>query len=306
MRAYLVSQLAQGLLVVLGVSIVTFTLMRLTGDPLSVMLPLNATPEMRAQFSHDYGLDQPILVQYLDWMGAALHGDFGTSLFARSPALPLVLERMPATMLLGLSGIVLAVVIAIPLGMLAGVHPRSGWDNLVTTLAVSGNAVPIYWLGLMLIVLFAVQWRLLPASGYGSVQNLILPMITLAVFLAPVTVRLIRSGMLDVLAQDYIRTARSRGLSEQQVMIRHALRNVAVPVVTVVGLQTARLMGGTVITETVFAWPGVGNLVVTSVFNRDFPVVQAAVFILALFVVLLNIVVDLLVAWVDPRVRLRG
>jgi peptide/nickel transport system permease protein len=304
MRAYLISQLGQAAVVVVGVSIVVFLLMRLTGDPLTVMLPIDATPEMRARFSRDAGLDQPLPIQYIRWAASAIRGDFGMSLFERSPALPMILDRMPATALLGLTGVGLALVVALPLGVLAGVRPHSVWDNLVTTLAVSGQAMPIYWLGLMLIVLLSVQWRVLPASGYGQWQNLVMPSVTLAAFLAPVILRFVRSGMLEVLSQDYIRTARSRGLPEWLVLVNHALRNVSIPVITIVGLQIARLMGGSVVTETVFAWPGVGSLMVTSIFNRDFPVVQAAVFILAIIVVVLNTLADVLVAWADPRVRL--
>ena len=305
MLAYVLAQVARSLAVVVGITVVAFLLLHLSGDPLSVLLPIDASEAERLALFQRLGLDDPLPIQYIHWLLNAVQGDFGKSIFQRQPAFGLVLERMPATLLLGASGMLVGLTIAIPLGVLAGSRPGSVWDSLTTSFAVSGQAIPVYWLGLMLIVLFAVQLRLLPASGIGSPAHLIMPAATLGIGLAPTTMRLVRSGMIEVLQQDYIRAERARGLSPRRILYRHALRGVSIPVITVLGLQAATLLSGTVMTETVFAWPGVGSLVVGSIFNRDFPVVQAAVFMLAILVVIINLAADLAVAAVDPRVRLR-
>jgi len=303
--AYVLAQVARSLGVLVGITVVAFSLLHLSGDPLSVLLPIDASEADRLALRQSMGLDDPLPIQYFHWLLNAIQGDFGTSIFQRQPAFGLVLERMPTTLLLGVSGMAVGLTIAIPLGVLAGSRPGSVWDSITTTLAVSGQAVPVYWLGLMLIVLFAVQLHLLPASGMGTPAHLIMPAVTLGIGLAPTTMRLVRSGMIEVLQQDYIRAERARGLSPNRILFRHALKGVSIPVITVLGLQAATLLSGTVMTETVFAWPGVGSLVVGSIFNRDFPVVQAAVFLLAILVVVINLTADLTVAAVDPRVRLR-
>jgi len=304
MRNYLISQLIQLFVVVIGISIITFTLMRLTGDPLTVMLPLDATEDQRTALRHRLGLDQPLAVQYFHYASNVVRGDFEKSLFARQPALELVMQRLPATLQLGAAGLLFALAVAIPLGMASAIWRRTWLDSVAGVLAVSGQAVPIYWLGLMLIVLFAVRLHWLPSSGYGEWTHLVLPAITLGIFLIPVTMRLVRSEMITVLSQDYIKVSRAKGLSERTVLFKHALRNVAIPVITSVGVQAAQLMGGSVITETVFAWPGVASLLVSSIFNRDFPVVQATVFILSVSIVVINMLADLFVVVVDPRIRM--
>jgi peptide/nickel transport system permease protein len=216
----------------------------------------------------------------------------------------LILERMPATLELTVAGMLVGIGIAVPLGVVAAIRRGSITDRLCTVGAVAGQAMPIFWLGIMLIIVFAVLLRWLPASGRGSLVHLVLPAITLGAYLAPLTMRLTRSGMLDVLTQDYIRTARAKGVAERLVLYRHALRNAAIPIVTILGVQFGRLLGGAVVTETVFAWPGVASLAVKAIRTYDYPVVQAAVILLALLIVLVNLLTDIAVTWLDPRIRL--
>jgi ABC-type dipeptide/oligopeptide/nickel transport system permease component len=286
-----------------GISVITFVLTYVLGDPLSVLLPLDAPKETREVYRHQLGLDQPLPVQYLRFAASAVHGDFGDSFLMKKPAAALILERFPATLQLTLCGLALAMLIALPLGTLAAYHRRSVVDNLCTLLAVAGQAIPIYWLGLMLIILFAVHLRWLPASGYGQLDNFVLPTIALGAFLAPITMRLVRSSMIEVLSQDYIRTARTKGLSERGVAVRHAAKNAALPVVAVLGLQFGQLLGGAIVTETVFSWPGVASFTVQSISNADYPVVQAAVVMLAALISVVNLGVDLLLGALDPRIR---
>ena len=303
MRAYVLGRLAQLAVVMVGISIITFVLTYVLGDPLAVLLPLDAPREQREAYRHQLGLDQPLPIQYARFAAGALHGDFGDSFLMKKPAAALVLERFPATMQLALAGMAFAMLVALPLGTLAAYRRRSLADSLCTVLAVAGQAVPIYWLGLMLIIVFAVQLRLLPASGYGRPDNFVLPTIALGSFLAPITMRLVRSSMIDVLNQDYIRPARTKGLSEAGVLLAHAARNAALPVVSVLGLQFGQLLGGAVVTETVFSWPGVASFTVDSISNADYPVVQAAVVTLAALISLVNLGVDLVIGVLDPRIR---
>ena len=287
----------------LGISMITFVLTYVLGDPLSVLLPLDAPREQREVYRHQLGLDQPLPLQYLRFAAGAAHGDFGDSFLMKRPAVALVLERFPATLQLALAGMGFALAISLPLGTLAAYRRRSAIDSLCTVLAVAGQAVPIYWLGLMLIILFAVQLRMLPASGYGKPDNFVLPTIALGAFLAPITMRLVRSSMIDVLTQDYIRTARMKGLSGAGVLVKHAAKNAALPVLSVLGLQFGQLLGGAVVTETTFSWPGVASFTVDSISNADYPVVQAAVVMLAALISVVNLGVDLLLGALDPRIR---
>jgi len=301
LRAYIANRLLQTVVVIVGISMIAFTITYLVGDPLAVLLPLDAPKEQRDVFRHALGLDQPLPVQYYHFVARVATGNFGDSYVIHKPAYELIFERMPATLLLTFSGLLVALLIAVPLGILAAYHKNSWIDNLSAVIAVAGSAMPIYWLGLMLIILFGVRLRWLPPSGYGSWRNLIMPAFTLGVFLAPITMRLVRSGMLDTLSQDYIRVARAKGLSERAVLSRHALKNVMIPVISVLGLQFGQLLGGAIVTETTFAWPGVASQAVQSIQNQDRPVVQAAVMILAALICLVNLGVDILVAFLDPR-----
>ena len=304
MLTYLVRRLFEFCIVILGVLTIVFVLQRFSGDPTNLLLPIDASEEVRAELRHQLGLDQPVPVQYVRFLADVAQGDLGESYRFRQPALGLVLERLPATLLLAGTSLLISLVIALPLGMLAAVHRNSWVDTLATAISLIGQGMPVYWLGLLGILLFAVQWRLLPSMGGGSFLALILPATTLAVYSASRIMRLTRSAMLDVLHQDYIRMARAKGLSEPKVLIKHALRNASIPIVTIVGLQFGGLLGGAVITETVFAWPGVGRLAVNAVQQRDFPVVQAVTLVIALAFSLINLSVDLLYARLNPRIRL--
>jgi peptide/nickel transport system permease protein len=300
---YIARRLIQAVLVLLAVSFIVFILLHITGDPVALMLPPDATYEEIESFRQQLGLNDPLYVQYGRFLTGLLQGDFGTSIRSRQPALGLVLERLPATLELAFAAMVLAVVVAFPVGIISAVRRGSVLDHIGMVLALVGQSVPVFWLGIMLILVFAVNLGLVPPAGRGSLSALILPAITLGLFSMARTARLVRSSMLEVLTQNYITTARAKGLAEFVITYRHALKNALIPVITVLGLDFATLLGGAVITETIFAWPGVGRLVVTSIAGRDYPVVQAAVFIIASSYTLLNLFVDILYAYLDPRIR---
>ncbi|MBA2452244.1 MAG: ABC transporter permease [Chloroflexia bacterium] len=308
MGTYIANRVMQMVIAVFGISVIVFVITNMIGDPINVLLPPETPYQQREAFREQMGFNRPLMVRYVDFLGDAVQGDFGNSFRVERSALSLVLERMPATLLLTLSGTILATLIAIPMGIISAYKRYSIWDNLSTLFVVAGQAMPIFWLGLMLVIVFGVNLKWLPPSGYGEfgidrIKHMILPTIVLGVFLAPVTERLVRSGMLDALTQDYVRTARAKGLKERVVLTRHALRNTMIPVITVLGLQFGQLLGGAVITESVFAWPGVGLLAIDSIRNADFPVTQAAVVTLAVIISLVNLGVDLVVGVLDPRIR---
>ena len=301
---YLVWRSLQSLLLILLATLVVFMLLHITpGDPATIILGEQATPEQIADLRRSMGLDRPLPEQYMRFLTNAVRGDFGMSIRAQRPALEYVLERLPATLQLSAGAFAFALLIGLPIGILSAVKRLSIWDHSSMFIALLGQSMPVFWLGLMLIVVFAVQLRWLPASGMGQPQHLILPAITLGTFLIGLIIRLTRSSMLDVLSQDYIRTARAKGLPESAVLVRHALKNAFIPVVTVLGLQMGTLLGGAVITETVFAWPGMGMVTVTAIHQRDYPVVQSAVLVSAVLVVLINWFVDVLYHYLDPRIR---
>jgi ABC-type dipeptide/oligopeptide/nickel transport system permease component len=303
MRRYITRQLIQLVVVVFGISVLAFAILHVLGDPVLLLLPQNAGKEEFERYRHLLGLDRPLYVQYWKFVSRAVLGDFGKSWYADTPAFALVIERMPPTIYLTFAGLLVALVIALPLGILAALKRHSWLDTLCTAVAVAGQAAPIFWLGIMLIIVFSVRLRLLPASGYGTWQNFLMPAFCLGAALAPITMRLVRSGVIEVLNMEFIKTARAKGLAEPTVVIKHAFRNVCIPVVTVLGLQFGQLLGGAIITETVFAWPGVATLTVESIRNQDFPVVQCAVVLLALIIVIVNAFVDLIVGLIDPRIR---
>ena len=303
MTAILLRRFMRLLLVCFGVSLVTFSLMHLSGDPVAMILP-EATEADRQVLREALGLTRPLLVQYGSFVAQAVRGDFGQSFFHRSPALPLVLERMPTTLMLTLCALALALIIAIPAGILTAIKRYSVFDHLATVTVLLGQSMPVFWTGIMLMLLFAVTWHLLPASGWDTWQSLILPAVTLGTFQAPLFLRMSRSAMLEVLGLDYVQTARSKGLPEWWVILKHALKNAAIPVVTVIGLQFGVLLGGAVITETVFAIPGTGRLIVRAIGQLDFPVVQAGVMTLSLIIVAVNFVVDFCYAYLNPQVRI--
>ncbi len=313
MTRYLARRFWQSLLVLFGISLIVFIILHLTGDPAVLLMPPDATREDIENFRKIMGFNDPLFVRWPPWrfladtqygrffMGA-IRGDFGTSFRHQQPALGLVLERMPATIELTLAAMAVAISVAIPVGILSAVRRNSAVDHVGMVMALMGQSMPVYWLGIMLILLFAVRLNLLPAFGAGSLRHLILPAVTLGAFSMARMARLTRSGMLEVLGQEYVRTARAKGLSEIRVILKHSLKNAAIPVITVIGLDLGTLLGGAVITETIFAWPGVGRLAVQAIANRDYPVVQAAVFTLASIFVIINFLVDVLYTYLDPRV----
>ena len=303
MRRFLGRQLVQLAVVIVGISMLSFSILHVIGDPVVLFVPEGAPKEEHERFRKLLGLDQPLYVQYWRFASRAAQGDFGKSWYGDAPVFTLVLERMPPTIYLTLAGLVVALLIAFPLGTLAALRRHSVVDSLCTAVAVAGQAMPIFWLGIMLIIVFAVNLRLLPASGYGTWQHFLMPAFTLGAFLAPITMRLVRSGLIEVLSTDYVKTARAKGLGERMVVLKHAFRNACIPVITVLGLQFGQLLGGAIVTETVFAWPGVATLTVESIRNQDFPVVQCAVVLLALIIVAVNFIVDLAVGFIDPRIR---
>ena len=304
MTTYVVRRLAQSVIVLLGISVVVFVILHLTGDPTLLMLPPDATAEEVARFRRAMGFDDPLPVQYWRFLKGVLRGDFGNSLRHDEPALALVFERMPATLELTAVALGVALVLAIPAGIVSAVFRNTVLDYVSTVVALLGQAMPTFWLGIMLILVFSVGLQALPSSGRGGAANLVLPAITLGLFTSARIMRLTRSGMLEVLGQDYVRTARAKGVGERRVVWKHALKNASIPVITIVGLELGTLLGGAVITETIFAWPGVGRLSVQAIYNRDYPLVQAAVFVLASTFVMVNLVVDLLYTHLDPRIRI--
>ncbi|HEX6080471.1 MAG TPA: nickel ABC transporter permease [Methylomirabilota bacterium] len=305
MKSYLLRRLWQSSLVIFGVSVVVFLILHLTGDPAALLLPPDATAEDIAKFRHDMGFDDPVAVQYVRFLKGAVRGDFGQSIRHGEPAMGLVVERLPATFELAGAGLLIALGLAIPAGIVSAVRRNTSVDYISTVVALLGQAMPTFWLGIMLILVFSVRLNWLPSSGRGDVEHLILPAITLGLFTTARITRLTRSGMLEVLGQDYIRTARAKGVGEPPVVWKHALKNASIPIVTIVGIELGTLLGGSVITETIFAWPGVGRLSVQAIFNRDYPVVQSAVFLLASTFVIVNFLVDVVYTYLDPRIRYR-
>ena len=303
MLQYGVRKLAHTLLVALGVVTLVFAALRLSGDPAATMLPGDASVEELVALRETLGLDKPLPVQYASFLVGAVTGDFGISFRHQQPALGLVMDRLPATLELAFAALVLAVVVAVPLGIIAALNRGRLADVLAMAFAVVGQATPYFWMGIMLILIVSVELGWLPTSGRGSFAHLILPAITLGTHFAASLARLTRTAMLEVLGQNYVTTARAKGLPERTVILAHALKNASVPVVTLIGLQFGTLLGGAVVTETIFAWPGVGRLAVQSIFVRDYPVVQAGVFVLALSFVAINLLVDLLYGFLDPRIR---
>jgi peptide/nickel transport system permease protein len=302
-RTYVAARLATAVLVIVGVSVVSFCLTFLTGDPAEIMLPPGATAAQIAKFRADWGFADPLPVQYWRFLRRAVHGDFGVSLQHGQSSLPLIAARLPATLQLTVTAMVLAIALAVPLGVLAATHRGGKLDLLTMGVALFGQSVPNFWLAIMMILLFAVSWGLLPTSGRGGWTHVVMPAAAIAINLMALLTRLVRTTMIEVLAEDFVRTGRSKGLREVAVVLRHALPNALIPLVTVVGLQFGYILGGAVVIETIFTWPGVGLFTIQAIMHRDYPVVQASVFILATAVVLINLVVDLLYVWLDPRIR---
>lgn len=300
---YVLGRAAQSVILLFLVTIVVFLILQLVpGDPATVMLGGQATLDEIEVLRKQMGLDRPLVEQYLRYFAGILHGDLGLSIRARIPVLDYIGQRLPASLALASVAFALVLIVGIPVGVLAAVKSGTVVDHVVMTMAILGQAVPAFWLGLLMIILFAVRLRVLPPFGFGSSAHLVMPALTLALLQTGLVARVTRSEMLGVLSQDYIRTARAKGLRESRMITKHALRNALIPLITVLGVQFGTLVGGAVVTETVFAWPGIGSLVVNAVYQRDYPVVQGVVLLLAGAFVMINFVVDTLYAALDPRV----
>lgn len=299
----LLTRLLGAIGVLVAAATVAFLLVRLSGDPVALLLPPDATAEQEATLRASLGLDRPLLVQYLDYLWGLPRLDFGTSLFYDRPVADVLLERIPATLQLAAAAAVIALVIAVPAGIFAALRRGRAGDAGVMSAVLVGQSTPAFWTGILLVLVFAVQWQVLPASGYGSLEHLVLPAVTLSVYSVAVIARLLRSSLIEVLGSDHIRTARAKGLGTPAIVVSHALRHAALPVITVVGLEVGSLLGGAILTEQVFSWPGIGRLTVEAIGNRDFPLVQAAILFFAATFVVVNLVVDASYAFLDPRVR---
>jgi ABC-type dipeptide/oligopeptide/nickel transport system permease component len=300
---YIVRSVVQLVLVLLAVGSAVFLLVFMSGDPVMLMVPMNASREEIDALREALGLNQPLWVQYGRYMGRAVQGDFGVSIKAGQPALDLVMERIPATLELGFAGMILATVVGMSVGIVSALKRDSWIDAAGRVLALGSQAMPIFWLGLILIIIFSVKLRLLLPFGRGGISALILPAITMATYNIPLILRLTRSTLFDVLHQDYVRTARAKGLTERRVVLAHILRNAAIPLVTVIGMNFGRILGGAIVTETVFAWPGVGLLSIDAVFTADYPVIMASTIVLVVSVVVVNFLTDLTYGVLDPRIR---
>ncbi|AMR79571.1 ABC transporter permease [Cupriavidus nantongensis] len=296
-------RLLHGLISILGASVIIFLISRLSGDPLALLLPADAPPEVIEQTRQHLGLDQPLVAQYLVFLRNAVTGDFGNSYRWQEPALGLILERLPATVELALAALAFSIAMAVPFGVLSAVYRGSWFDRFAKVFAMAGQAMPNFWVGLLLILLFAVQLNWLPAFGRESWNSLVLPAIALGWYPVAAQTRVVRSAMLDVLDSDYIRMGRAMGLPERVLIWKYALRNAAIPLVTILGVYFAAMLGGAFVVEVIFAWPGVGRTVVEAVFARDFPVVQAGVMLTSVLFVLSNLLVDLSYGLIDPRIR---
>lgn len=304
MKQFLIKSILQIIPVMFLISLIVFVLVHISGDPVALMLPETATEEDHQKLTQALGLDQPLYIQYFTFVSNLVQGDFGNSFRYNEPALPIVIERLPATFELAAAAMLIATIISIPLGIISATHRNSFVDVIATGAAVLGKAMPHFWLGIMLILLLSVQMGWFPVSGRGTFAHLILPAITLGTGAAAEMTRLIRSSMLEILGQDYIRTARSKGLIETLVVYKHAFRNSLIPVVTIMALQMSSLIGGALITEAVFAWPGMGQLIIQAVNTSDMAIVQASVFVVALMVIACNLIADLIYRLLDPRIKI--
>jgi peptide/nickel transport system permease protein len=303
MQRYLVKRIAQSLVTLVVLSVIIFCLTRFTGDPIVLMLPDDASAEDIAQLRTAWGLDKSLPVQYWRFISRAVRGDFGRSIKGQMPVMEMIMDRLPNSVKLGLVSLGITLIIAIPLGVVAAVNKGTMIDSLANVVAVMGQSLPQFWVGIVLMQVFAVQLRLLPVAGTGSVSHYILPAFTLGWFLVAGIMRLLRSSMLEVLDNEFIKLARIKGLSARTVVWKHALKNAVIPVLTYAAIYLAVLITGAILVETVFAWPGLGQLIYQGIVYRDFPVVQAVVMLTALVVVTVNLLVDIAYAYIDPRIR---
>ncbi len=303
MQRYLLSRVIQSIMLMFGVLILVFFLVRLTGDPARIMMPRDASPADIEAFRDAMGFNEPLPAQFFHFMTGALQGDFGRSLHYRAPAMRIVLERMPATIELSLAALIFALIVAIPLGVIGGSRPGTIWDTVCRAVGLVGQTIPNFWLALMMISLFSVTLGWFPTFGRGGFSSIVLPAVALGLFPLGKFTRLVRSAVLEVRNEDYVRTAYSKGLLDHRVYTHHIFLNVSVTLVSIVGVQFGYLLGGSIYIETIFAWPGVGRMINEAVQARDFPLVQALAFVSAAFIVLLNLLTDLAYVLIDPRIR---
>lgn len=313
MQRYILSRLIQSALILVDVLLIVFFMLRLTGDPTTLMISRNATPEQLEEAREALGFNRPMHVQFLEFAGGALRGDFGNSLRYRQPATDMVLQRLPATIELATAALIVALLLGIPLGLLGGSNPGSVWDGLARLVGLLGQTIPGFWLALILILVFAVNLGWFPAFGRETwtfccglrlpTNSVILPAFALGIFTMGQLVRFTRSSVLEVRSEDYIRTARSKGMAKGRIYLGHILRNAMIPLISIIGVQYGYLLSGSIYIETIFSWPGLGNLLAEAVGNRDFALVQAIAFFTSLVVIALNLLTDIAYAWVDPRIR---
>ncbi len=306
MGRFLAGRLLQAVAVLWGVSTIVFVIVRFSGDPVALMVPQGTPADVIAQMRHTLGLDLPLHVQYLRFLAGLARGDLGTSYVQDTLALPLVLQRLPYTIELTMAAFGLALAVGLPLGVAAGIRRGGAFDRLALPLILIGQAMPSFWTGLLLILIVSVRWHLLPSSGSGTLPTLVLPSITLAWLSLATIARMSRSAVLEEAGRDYVRTAHAKGVSPRRVVVAHLLRNAAIPILTIAALDIANLLGGAVITETIFAWPGIGRLAVEAIQSRDYTVVQAVVIVGTAVFILTNLVTDVLYGFLDPRIELAG
>ncbi|MCK8815798.1 ABC transporter permease [Natroniella sulfidigena] len=305
MLTYIIRKGAMAIPILIGIATITFLLnfVFVPGDPVRIAMGTNADPDTMETIREEMGLNDPLIMQYGRFIGNAARGDLGISYTTRRPVMDMILSRLPATAMLATSAMAIAIIMGVTAGIVSAVKPYSFWDYIFMSGAMVGVSMPVYWLGLVLIVIFAVNFNLLPVGGYGSYRHLILPAIALGSRQAAYIARMTRSSMLEIINKDYIKTARAKGLAEKIVIIKHALRNAMIPVITVIGTQLGYLLGGTVLTEVTFSWPGIGRMAIDAVFRRDFPLIQGTVLFLAAVFIIVNLLVDLSYGVLDPRIR---
>ncbi len=303
MQRYLLSRAVQSVLLLLGVIVLVFFLVRLTGDPARLMAPREASAQDIAELRALMGYDRPLPVQFADFFSGAIRGDFGNSVHYRAPAMALVVTRLPATVELALSALLFAVLVGVPLGVIGGSNPGSIWDSLARGVGLIGQTVPNFWIALIFILVFSVNLGWLPSFGRGHWNSIVLPAVSLGLFPLGQIVRLMRSAVLEIRGEDYIRTAYSKGINDRRIYVAHVFRNAAIPLVSMLGVQFGYLLGGSIYIETIFAWPGLGRMIAESVAARDFPLVQAVAVFTSLVVVAMNLLTDVAYALIDPRIR---
>jgi ABC-type dipeptide/oligopeptide/nickel transport system permease component len=293
-------------LILLGVLVLVFIMVRIAGDPVALMVPREASAEAREEFRHKMGFDRPQIVQFVDFMRGALLGDFGDSLHFKDPALPMVLHRLPATLQLATAAMIMAIAVAVPLGLVGGARPGSIWDTIGRIVGLLGQSIPGFWLALIMIFFFAVRLGWFPSFGRDTLKSMVMPAFLLGLGTMGALTRLTRSAVLEIRSEDYVRTAYSKGLNTRKIYVRHILRNAALPLISVIGVSYGYMLGGSIFIEFIFSWPGMGQLLQQAIGWRDYPLIQAIAFFTSVVVVALNMLTDVAYAFIDPRIRFEG